>query len=64
MTAIAPAVKLVPDPRIGERPVISLFMRNEKNLVVSARLTAVSRCYCLAIDSLVQFVNTGGRDAG
>lgn len=64
MTALAPAVKLVPDPRIGERPVISLFMRNAQNLVVSARLTAIARCYCLAIDALVQFVNTGGRDAG
>src|SRR5438128_1579375 len=40
MNALAPAVKLVPDPRIGERPVISLFMRNAQNLVVSARLTA------------------------
>ncbi|WP_157077076.1 hypothetical protein [Curvibacter delicatus] len=64
MTALAPAVKLVPDPRIGERPVISLFPRNAQNLVVSARLTAVARSYCLAIDALVQFVNTGGRDAG
>ena len=40
MTALTPAVKLVTDPRIGERPVVSLFMRNAQNLVVSARLTA------------------------
>lgn len=64
MTALAPAVKLVPDPRIGERPVVSLFLRNEQNLVVSARLTAVARSYCLAIDALSHFDNTGGLDAG
>jgi hypothetical protein len=64
LSALAPAVKFVPDPRIGARPVISLFLRNQKNLVVSARLTAVARSYCLAIDALHPFSSSGSCHAG
>ena len=64
LTQLAPAVMLVPDPRIGERPVISLFERDNQNLVTSARLTAVARGYCLAIEALEQLNKKGADHAG
>lgn len=63
LTQLAPAVKVLPDPRIGERPVISLFERDNKNVVTSARLTAVARSYCLAIDALNKLNKTGADHA-
>jgi hypothetical protein len=62
LLAMGPAVLVSPDPRLGERPVISVHMRESENLVISARLTAVTRIYALAIDSLNRFMKPGERD--
>ena len=64
ITQLAPVVRLFSDPRIGERPVISLFERGNQNLVTSARLSAVARGYCLAIDALDQLNKKGADHAG
>lgn len=52
LSRLLPAARFTAEPRIGERPVIAFFQRGQKNLVVSARLTAVTRVGWLAIEAL------------
>jgi hypothetical protein len=52
LSRLEPAAFFKPDPQIGERPVMAVLQRGQKNLVVSARLTSVMRVAWLAIDAL------------
>ena len=56
---LAPVLYLKADPRIGEKPVVSVHVRGVKNLVTMARLTAVARASCLALNCL-RHLQTGG----
>lgn len=63
LNKLAPKVRLSADPQLGERPRIALFLRDGANLVISARLTAVARLFCLAIDALAEFKKRGAQHA-
>lgn len=60
---LSPMVLISPDLQLGERPVVSIHLRETENRVLSARLTAVARVCVLAIDSLDQFNQTKGLHA-
>ena len=51
LAALGAALTVVTNPRIGARPMVSVHLRHTKNLVVSARLTAVVRIHFLVIDA-------------
>lgn len=55
LSTVAPAVLICSDTRLGERPVVSVHPREAENRVLSARLTAVTRTYVLAVDAMRQF---------
>lgn len=48
---LGPTLNIVTNTRIGACPVVSVHLRNAKNLVVSARLTALVRIHFLVIDA-------------
>lgn len=51
LASVGPALNVITNPRIGARPVVSLQLRNTKNQVVRARLTALIRIHFLVIDA-------------
>ena len=63
LSRLEPAAFFKPDPQIGERPVMAVLQRGQKNLVVSARLTSVIRVAWLAIDALRTSKKTGAKHA-
>lgn len=63
LAALSPALTIVTNPRIGARPVVSVHLRHTKNLVVSARLTALARIHFLVIDAHRQLSAKGYANA-
>jgi hypothetical protein len=59
LAALGPGLTIVTNPRIGARPVVSVHLRHSKNLVVSARLTALARIHFLVIDAYRQLTAKG-----
>lgn len=59
LAALGPGLTIVTNARIGARPVVSVHLRHTKNLVVSARLTALARLHFLVIDAYRQLPAKG-----
>lgn len=62
LAALSPMLIIITNPQIGSRPVVSVHLRHTKNLVVSARLTALARIYFLVIDAYRQLNAKGHED--